>query len=161
MYLKPGELHIARQPTIITTLLGSCVAIVIFEPTSKTTAVCHSVLPYDQMNMDREAYYYVDTSIEYMLDALRFQSSMKGKLNSRIIVKMFGGADVIKGNSPKTMKAATVGEQNVRAAEHVLAKYGLKADCRKVRGLRGYKLMVRSDSGEVGVKYLTKTYDVS
>jgi chemotaxis protein CheD len=37
-YLKPGEIHIADRPGIVTTVLGSCVSVTMYSPRLKTGA---------------------------------------------------------------------------------------------------------------------------
>ena len=45
IFLKPGEFHFSRKPEMITTILGSCVALILFDTITKTCAVTHCVLP--------------------------------------------------------------------------------------------------------------------
>ena len=44
-YLKPGEMHLAMEPTVISTLLGSCVSVTMFHPQRRIGAICHGLLP--------------------------------------------------------------------------------------------------------------------
>ena len=91
MDLHPGELHLARQPTIIETMLGSCVAAVFWSARVGAGGMCHGVLPRSP-NVDVEdAFRYVDFAILHLartFDAL-------GARRADIQVKLFGGADVL------------------------------------------------------------------
>ena len=42
--LHPGELFVAQEPTLITTILGSCVSVCLFCPKQKIGAMCHGVM---------------------------------------------------------------------------------------------------------------------
>ena len=43
--LKPGELLICREPHEVTTVLGSCVSITMFNARLGLAAICHAMLP--------------------------------------------------------------------------------------------------------------------
>ena len=45
VYLKPGELHFATGPTVVSTVLGSCVSVTMFDRLSGAAAICHALLP--------------------------------------------------------------------------------------------------------------------
>ncbi len=44
-YLRPGELHIADHPGIVTTVLGSCVSVTMFSRRREVGAICHGLMP--------------------------------------------------------------------------------------------------------------------
>ncbi|HOP41774.1 MAG TPA: chemotaxis protein CheD, partial [Geobacteraceae bacterium] len=69
IFLKPGEMHFAVNPTIVTTVLGSCIAVTMYSKELHTGAICHAILPEELMTGD--PYRYVDSSIRAMLQ--RFQ----------------------------------------------------------------------------------------
>jgi chemotaxis protein CheD len=45
VYLQPGESRMVREPTILRTLLGSCVGIAFRVPRLSLGALCHPMLP--------------------------------------------------------------------------------------------------------------------
>ena len=45
VYLQPGEVYLARSPTILKTVLGSCVGITFWVSRLGIGALCHGVLP--------------------------------------------------------------------------------------------------------------------
>ena len=49
--LAPAEIIIADAPTIISTLLGSCVAVTMYCRTKKIGAMCHALLPACKPNI--------------------------------------------------------------------------------------------------------------
>src|SRR5512141_2905785 len=47
IYLKPGEVVVARDPMLISTVLGSCVAVTMFSPSRGIGAICQSPYPIE------------------------------------------------------------------------------------------------------------------
>ena len=45
VYLQPGESYLARKPTIIRTILGSCVGVTFWSARLGIGALCHAQLP--------------------------------------------------------------------------------------------------------------------
>ena len=145
VYLKPGELHFATGPTVVTTVLGSCVSVTMFERASGAAAICHAVLPE---GCDSDALRYVDTAIIRMLELF----SARGMLSRRLEVKLFGGADMMIAGGSRI----GVGRRNVEIARQVLAAEGLDVASADVGGTRGRKLFFYTHTGEVLLKRLQR-----
>jgi len=45
VYVQPGESHLVREPTMLRTLLGSCVGVTFLVPRLGVGALCHPMLP--------------------------------------------------------------------------------------------------------------------
>lgn len=150
VYLKPGELHFASGPTMVTTVLGSCVSVTMFERTSGFAAICHALLPEGSRT---DIFRYVDTSIIHMLDLF----SERGMHPSRLEVKLFGGADLIGAGRGRIC----VGRRNVAIARQVLAAAGLDVAAADVGGSRGRKLLFYTHTGEVLLKRLRRDEQVA
>ena len=45
IYVQPGESHLVAEPTILRTVLGSCVGIAFRIPRLGVAALCHPMLP--------------------------------------------------------------------------------------------------------------------
>lgn len=147
----------AWNPTVVTTLLGSCISIIVYIPHSRVMAVSHCTLPHYGKAGGDSIFAFVDTAMEYMVDTLKIKSVPAG----RVKVKVFGGADVVGRKQTMASGRQTVGKMNIAAAKEALARYGLTAEAWKVGGKRGYKLFARSDSGQVRMRYLTNTMSQS
>lgn len=162
VYLYPGELYIAEHPTIVWTLLGSCIAVILYHERLRLGAICHAQLPEERFRdgtcrapythpcykkngaPDPSQFKYATCSIRYMYD----QFVARGISSNEITVKLFGGASVLE-NVPDTIN---VGEENVRVARQVLQEYDLKLVRKDVGGQRGRTLYFYSDTGEVFMK---------
>jgi len=148
IFLKPAQLLIAEKPTIITTVLGSCVSVVLYSPRLRTGAICHATLP---SGPDDEPSKYVDQSIRYMLDY--FQQLEISRRET--IIKLFGGADMFTAENPRSGKQ-TVGAQNISVAMATLHQMGLEPMVADVGGTQGRKLIFYSETGEVFRKWVKK-----
>jgi chemotaxis protein CheD len=152
VFLKPGELFITYEPTVISTVLGSCISVTMFNPRFKVGGMCHALLPTAQSASGHDAFRFVDRAIPYMIEEFaRFGIKRKD-----IEVKLFGGSDVLSTiggeNAP-----ATVGNQNVRRALEVIEKERLVLLAEDVRGEEGRKILFHTHTGNILLKRIRKT----
>ncbi len=155
--LRPGEVYVAREPTLITTILGSCVAVSLYCPTMRMGAMCHGVMPGRRGVTQEESFRFVDSSISYIIDTFLGHAGVD---RSKIVVKLFGGADVIGKTARHEDAAPTIGAQNIVSAKNTILRYGLPISVEKVGGIKGYKLFFYSHTGEILLKYLAKHHDM-
>lgn len=141
IYLKPGEVVVAREPVLVSTVLGSCVAVTMFSPEHGIGAICHAMLP-DNAGRDQDLR-YVDTALRHI-----FRKVMEYGAGSKLEVKLFGGARVLQvGDSGAS--GLTVGDQNVARALEVLDLLGLKITSADTGGEVGRKLYFCTRDGDV------------
>jgi chemotaxis protein CheD len=141
IYLKPGEVLVTRSPVLVSTVLGSCVAVTMFSASRGFAAICHAMLP---ANSGRENdFRYVDTALQYLYAKVRECDAGKD-----LVVKLFGGAQVLEVCETATERQ-TVGDQNVARAEALLGSLGLILSARDTGGVRGRKLFFCTQSGDV------------
>lgn len=147
VYLKPGEFHFATSPTVVTTVLGSCVSVTMFDRFSGAASICHALLP-EGPSVD--AFRYVDSSIIHMLEMF----ASHGVNRQRLEVKVFGGADMLCASGSRV----GVGRRNVEIANQVLAASGLAVSMHDVGGTQGRKLFFVTHTGDVFLKRLQRGY---
>jgi len=119
IYLRPGEMVLAREPTILTTILGSCIGITFWNERFAVGALCHAMLPHcpkNHLNNSQIAkgWHYVDYCIRY----LARQFDALGVQRKDVQVKLFGGADVLYVSD--STPYPTVGRQNCETAIQVV-----------------------------------------
>jgi chemotaxis protein CheD len=143
--LQPGELYLSREPAILRTILGSCVGVTFWSPRLRAGALCHGVLPRcppaPLSLADRQR--YVDFSIRHLLE----QFEMLNVSRKELVIKVFGGADVLPGGGA-TAKP-TIGALNCAAAAEVLAEEGCTVTACDVGGKRGRRIHFQTGTGEV------------
>lgn len=157
VYLKPGEMHFADEPTLVVTVLGSCLSVTMFHRRSGHGGICHGLLPKCEGddNCDgtcNDGFKYVDCSIRRMVRLFDARKIPR----SEIEVKYFGGADMFM-KSIERPNLVTVGKQNILIAEKILKSEGLKMQAIDVGGLQGRKILFYTHTGEVYLKRLQKS----
>ena len=169
VYLKPGEMHLTAEPTLVTTVLGSCVSVTMYNPRLGIGAICHIMLPKckckencsdDCMQCLRDAgngchrecddsFRYADCSIPSMLKT--FKECVVGP--EELEVKMFGGSDMLSSRG-RGGSIINVGKQNIEAALQGIEGEGLKLSTYDVGGSSGRKILFYTHTGEVFLKRL-------
>ena len=152
-FLKPGEMVVSCEPMLITTLLGSCVAVTMYHPRLRLGAICHALLPScrrEEHCNRQDAGKYVQCAIALMLE----QFNARGVLNGEIEAKLFGGSDMFDAAEGSHL---SVGRQNLEMALSVLDQAAIRVLTRDLGGPRGRKIIFHTDTGEVFLKRLRKT----
>jgi chemotaxis protein CheD len=148
IYLMPGESRLVKEPTILRTLLGSCVGIAFRAPRLGLGALCHPMLPHfpvkQTLTMTRSAgRRYVD----YAIRDLARQFDALGAQRDKVEVKIFGGGDVLVGVSDSARP--TVGRLNSEVAMKVLDEEGFYVSASSLGGKRGVNIYFNTQTGEV------------
>ncbi|KAB1439044.1 chemotaxis protein CheD [Pseudodesulfovibrio senegalensis] len=154
IFLQTGDCFLAVQPTLVTTVLGSCVAITMTSRERGVGAICHAFLPDSKESKkdqrDPQPCRFVNTAIENMLQGM----TKLGVSIPDLQVKLFGGAS---GIAAQRVEGSTynVGRRNVEAARRILGNWGLSISTEDVAGSQGRKLHFLSNTGEIWMKRLT------
>ncbi|MFH0785411.1 MAG: chemotaxis protein CheD [Pseudomonadota bacterium] len=146
VYLKPGEVIVSRHPILVSTILGSCIAVTMFSPAKRIGAICHAMYPCNPTGQPNVQ--YVDSAIYYV-----FGKMMEYTGKSDLTVKLFGGARVLSGSEYMADRMA-VGEQNISQAKKTLAELGLAIATSDIGGLRGRKLLFSIKTGDIYLRRL-------
>jgi chemotaxis protein CheD len=142
IFLKPGEVCISREPAVVSTILGSCVAITMFNERLKIGGICHALLPEKGSFHDDDDCRYVDSSIIYMLKKLEAM----GIKRHEVEIKLLGGADVIDVTDTKR---PSVGKQNIERALEMMNTERLSLTLSDVGGTTGRKIHFYTHTGVV------------
>jgi chemotaxis protein CheD len=147
--IGPGEHYTSAKPEIIKTLLGSCVAVCLFDPVSNLIGMNHFLLAKDKLQRsglrDPRAGYYGVHAMELLINSL----VKLGAKKSRLKAKVFGGANVLKtldGNIPNHYD---VGNLNVDFALAFLTRERIPIVASDVRGTTGR--VIYFDPGDFSV----------
>ncbi len=151
-FLSPGELLVVTTPFEITTILGPCVAVTFWCAQSQVGAICHAMLPSEDMGFDSSAgghpWKYVSAVIPEMWRCFLRQGGVAATLE----IKLFGGADLLWNT--ETPSSTRIGSQNIEFAQQLLAELGLHILASDVGGNKGRKLIFNTQSGDVRIKRL-------
>jgi chemotaxis protein CheD len=146
IFLQPGQLHVASGPLAISTVLGSCVAVCLWDRDLQVGGMNHYLLPY-HIQGPIDPWRYGAGAIDGLLAELERRGSWRARLRAKI----FGGACVLEAFQGQ---ARHLGERNVTLARERLAELGIAVDAEAVGGNRGRKVIFHTDDGSAWVKTL-------
>ncbi|GAB4272476.1 MAG: hypothetical protein Kow0092_27530 [Deferrisomatales bacterium] len=148
VFLYPGEAVFAREPTRIDTLLGSCVAVCLYDRARRWGGMNHYMLPR-RGDGRLPPGKYGDHAIRSLLSLARAAGSRKEDLCASV----YGGARVAghlgPGQGPDVLE---VGARNVEVAREMLERFRVPVVREEVGGTRGRKLSMNSATNEVRVQ---------
>lgn len=144
-YLHAGQILATAEPVDIVTVLGSCVAVCLFDPAARVGGMNHYLLPHPvhRETSARFGRVAIPQLIEEVLRA--------GAGRDRLLAKVFGGACVIEAFRRRT---GHLGQENVDLALAMLAEANVAIVDRDVGGNSGRKLVFHVDDGSVSVRHL-------
>lgn len=145
-YLTPGNIFASGEPTIITTIVGSCVAICLWEPALGVGGVNHYVLP-SCPNLNLALGRFGDTAFQQLVDRLAALGATPRSLQARLV----GGACMI---SAFRERDSHLGHQNVAVGLMMLRAAGIRVVQQDTGGSQGRKLIFRTDDGSAAIQLL-------
>jgi len=144
IFLSPGEVACAAEPTLITTVLGSCVAVTLWDCLQHRGGVNHFVLPYNTPT--REGTRYGEMAIAQLVD----QMVALGATPRSLQAKVFGGAGVLVLGG----EHGSVGAANVALAMADLSRRRIPVMACRTGGKRGRLLIFDTATGDAFVRRL-------
>jgi chemotaxis protein CheD len=141
VYLLPAELVAvsAGAPRTLTTILGSCVSVCLWDRRGRGGGMNHYLLPSRRPDSPRTAR-YGDIAIPALVTKLVALGADRADLRA----KVFGGAHVLPLGAPG---ARTLGGDNVLVAFSLLRAEGIHVVSEDVGGTRGRKLAFNTVDG--------------
>lgn len=143
-YLHAGRLHVSAEPTIITTILGSCVAVAIWDDRIGAGGMNHFLLPHRISGTDPAAARFGTLATNELVDRLLALGATPGRMHA----KVFGGASML---GPETA-LLSIGDKNAGVAVDILRDRRIAIIASSVGGSRGRKVVFHTDTGETFVK---------
>jgi chemotaxis protein CheD len=143
VYLHPGQVVVSDRPCVVTTVLGSCVAVCLWDEGRSVGGVNHFVLPHGPTGGDGAR--FGDTATRRLVVELRELGAR------RLVARIVGGACVLE---PFRRGRQHLGARNVAAARSVLASEGIPVLFEDVGGDRGRKLEFHTRDGRAFVNRL-------
>ncbi|RLF04074.1 MAG: chemotaxis protein CheD [Thermoprotei archaeon] len=149
-----GELAVARNPLVLTTVVGSCIAVILYDYQNKVGGLAHVILPKPKLNRygryeENEAGKYASTAIPFLLQRM----IQAGADKERIVAGIIGGASILPllGN-------LNVGQRNIDATCEILSQKGIPIIIKDVGGNSGRVVFFDIKAGVVTVIYSRKEF---
>ncbi len=147
-FLHPSTMYISKDPMWIITVLGSCVAVCLFDRKRSIGGINHYMLPYwngDGLESPKYGNVAIFQLFQKMLDF--------GAKKEDIVCKIFGGGEVLG----EQCSIYNVGQRNIELAYKVTGEMGISVMSSSTGGKLGRKIYFNTATGEVLQKYLVKT----
>lgn len=133
-----GECRVSNDPKVIfSTVLGSCVAVCLYDPVTKVGGMNHFLLPGSGSNSQGDLRYGVHSMELLINDLFKY-----GAERSTLLAKLFGGAAIVKQRSG-------IGESNASFARSFLQREGINCLARSLGGSTARRIRFQPTTGEV------------
>ncbi len=139
-FLEPGYIFIPAKPAVISTVLGSCVAVCIYDKKRKVAGVNHFQLPFIREKQSATARY--GNVATYALIHMMIDDGSKLKY---LEAQIFGGA-----YDPKVSRK-NIGRENIVVARKILRKNRVRIVSEDVGGEKGRKIVFDTTANEIAV----------
>lgn len=139
-----SQIGVAENPSVLRTILGSCVGVCVYDRMKKMGGLAHILLPNNPGDGNPEK--YADTAIPKMLERLMKDGCKKEFLSA----KLAGGASMFKFNA--NISLGQIGERNIEICKSILEKYGVPVLAEDVGGNAGRVIDFFLEDGRLKVK---------
>ena len=139
-YLEPGYIFLAEKPTSISTVIGSCVSVCIYDRKRKVGGMNHFELPL-ATDSDQATARFGNVATITLIRMMIHDGSKIKNLEAQIL----GGAHNRKV-SPKD-----IGFENIMAAKKILTREQIRVTSEDVRGGKGRKIVFNTGTNDVAV----------
>ncbi len=137
--LSPGGLFCGDHSFVVSTILGSCIAVCLWDRSCRRGGMNHFQLPcWDGAG---EPLSYGDAATERLVAEMEAMGSRRASLDA----KLFGGAAVLGSGVP----GSTVGEKNAEAALAALGRLGIAVVGGRIGGPLGCRIRFDLATGDV------------
>jgi len=143
--IKIGEFYATDRPTIIHTVLGSCVAVCIYDAEKKIGGMNHIFMPGE--HKDDSSTRYAENAMKYLIKNI----CTLGANRDNLLAKAFGGAHVI----PSISREYGIGPKIVDFVIDYLEKADIKIVAHDFGGNKTRKVFFHTDTGMAYVKLLS------
>ena len=138
-YIIQGEYRVSRDPSeVLSTVLGSCVAVCLSDPVAKVGGMNHFLLPAAPGQGDAKTLRYGAHAMEVLINELLKLGARRRALEA----KLFGGANVTDALGP-------IGKANASFALAYLSDEDIPCIARSLGGTQARRIMFRPATGHV------------
>ena len=147
-FILPGELTFAKVPTNITTVLGSCVAICLWDRSKKMGGMNHFLLPEPTANGETGNKFAEYATKNLIKEAIKARCEMKN-----LKATIYGGGEVITTFNQNV----SIGQRNIQAAMNLCISMRIPYVIGDVGGEQSRRITMDSTTGQVQVHKVEKS----
>lgn len=118
IFVRVAHAAVTEGEGVLATVgLGSCVAILLYEPDEGVAGMAHVLLPAPHRSAEREAWAkYASTAVPHLMREME----ARGAHRARVVARLVGGASMF--GAGRTASLSGAGERNLAAAREALAQ---------------------------------------
>lgn len=150
-FLYPSTIYIKNKPTIIKTVLGSCVAICLWDKVNNFGGMNHYMLPFWN-GKGLASPKYGNIAITKLIENI----IALGSKRNNIVAKVFGGGELIETD----IANFKIGDRNIIIAAEILKDEKITVIAQSTGGKLGRKIEFNTLTGQVLMKYINKTNNI-
>ena len=139
--LMPGMVFFDPQPHRLMTLLGSCVAVCLWDSRRRMGGMTHSLVPKAGRARDEASHHATDQAV---LELIR-RMTAAGCHTDFMQAKLFGGFSALAS----MRQGKGIGAANVEAAIHILKQHDIEVVAQEILGEGGMVICQNTETGEV------------
>lgn len=152
--LLPNQYYVTSKPTVLLTVLGSCVAACLHDPLARVAGMNHFMLPDEsEAGADHPEAMRYGT---HAMDVLVSELVKAGARRERLQAKVFGGAAVLPN-----MPSLNVGDRNGEFVLRYLQQHRINLYAQDLGGTYARRVGFLADSGKVVVRKLRASQDLA
>jgi chemotaxis protein CheD len=136
-FLYPGQMIVSREPVVITTILGSCAAVCLWDLHKGIGGMNHYLLPEGSEDSPNRLRYGNNANPALLKEILTLGCDIRN-----LRAKLFGGSSAFAANASQS-----VGTRNVQLAEEFLREANIPLVGKDVSGKHGRRLVFHSKDG--------------
>ncbi len=149
-----GDCLVSAEPDaeLVTYALGSCIAVVVWDPAARVGGLLHFMLPDSSVDLRGQGqdhpYRYADTGTPRLFR----EAYQMGAEKRRLIVRLAGGAAVVEDNG-----LFSIGKRNYAALKKILWKAGVMVHGEDVGGNVSRTVRLELQSGRMFIRAAGQT----
>lgn len=151
-FLYPSTLFASREPYIVNTILGSCIAVCFYDPVLQFGGINHYMLPFWN-GQGLASPKYGNIAITKLLEKMQ----SLGSTQKNLIAKVFGGGNIIEASAAQFM----IGDRNISVAREMLTELQIRIAAQSIGGNLGRKIQFNTATGEVKQKIIEKQQPIN
>lgn len=141
-FLYPGQMFVSREPAVITTILGSCAALCLWDSHKKIGGMNHYLLPEGGDDGPNRLRYGNIANPALLKELLTLGCDIKN-----LRAKVFGGSSAFAANPLQS-----VGTRNAQLAEEFVRQANIPLVSKDVSGKHGRRLVFHTDDGVTQIR---------
>jgi chemotaxis protein CheD len=145
-YVAPGHIFVSAAPAAVTTILGSCVAVCLWDPRMRVGGINHFMLP-QYASADGASPRFGNVAMDQLFEQMRLAGARLPLLQARV----YGGSCMFQQMQSPT---GHLGQKNAALALEFLRRRNIEIIDTAVGGTRGRRLTFHTDEGTACLKLI-------